>query len=146
MLVEEMVLAVKNLTPQYNFWFKRQSKIAELSEIVNRFNFPVGVEWQGVFKYKGPREDDEDDDPGHYSVVTKISVKEKKISLADPFRIYAGKDRQFTLLEFERRWWDINEVIDCKTGKKKQADDYHLMFVIVAKENNFPAKLGMQVG
>ena len=146
MLVEEMAASIKNLTPQYNFWFKKQSKTGELSEIVNRFNFPVGVEWQGDFKYKGPKEDDEDDDPGHYSVVTKISVSDKKIFLADPFRVYAGSDRQFTLLEFERRWWDINEIVDRATRKKKQMDDYHLMFLIVPQENDFPAKLRMRLG
>lgn len=146
MLVEEMALAVRTLTPEYSFWSKRKSQSNELSEIVNRYNFPVGVEWQGVFKYKGPREDDEDDDPGHYSVVTQISVSDKKILLADPFRIYAGKDRQFTLLEFERRWWDINETVDPVTRKKKQMDDYHMMFIIVPQENDFPARLGMRLG
>lgn len=146
MLVEEMAIAVNNLTPQYNFWFKRKSLSSELSEIVNRYNFPVGIEWQGVFMYKGPREDDEDDDPGHYSVVTQISVSEKRVLLADPFRIYAGTDREFTLLRFERRWWDINEVIDPVTRKKKQKDDYHMMFIIVPKENDFPARLGMRLG
>ena len=55
MLVEEMALAIKTLTPEYNFWSKRKSQTSELSEIVNRYNFPVGVEWQGVFKYKGLR-------------------------------------------------------------------------------------------
>lgn len=146
MLVEEMALAVNILTPEYSFWSKKKSQASELSEIVNRYNFPVGVEWQGVFKYKGPREDDEDDDPGHYSVVTKISVSDKKISLADPFRVYAGQDREFTLLKFERRWWDINEVVDPVTKKKKQVDDFHLMFLIVPRENDFPARLGMRLG
>jgi len=146
MLVEEMALAIKTLTPEYNFWSKRKSQTSELSEIVNRYNFPVGVEWQGVFKYKGLREDDEDDDPGHYSVVTQISVSDKKIFLADPFRVYAGRDREFTLLEFERRWWDINEIVDRATRKKKQMDDYHLMFIIVPKESDFPARLGMRLG
>lgn len=146
MLIEEMALAVKTLTPQYNFWFKRQATINELSEIVNKFRFPVGVEWQGLFQYKGGEDDDDDDDPGHYSVVTKISISEKEIYLADPFRVYAGKDRRFTLLQFERRWWDINEVINPVNHRKKQVDDYHVMFVITPVEDEFPEKFGMKHG
>ncbi len=45
MRVDEMAVAVQNLTPEYQFWFKRQSKIGELAKIVNQHRFPVGVEW-----------------------------------------------------------------------------------------------------
>ena len=145
MRVDEMAVAVQNLTPEYQFWFKRQSKMGELAKIVNQHHFPVGVEWQGIFEYDGPREEDEDDDPGHYGVITKINLKSRQVYLADPFRIYAGKDRKFTLLRFERRWWDINEVVNQTTGKKKKMDDYHMMFVIVPKEEDFPRKLGMHL-
>jgi len=47
-------------------------------------------------------------------------------------------------LEFERRWWDISTIIDAKTKKPCQIDDYHLMFVVTTKQQVFPEKLGMK--
>ena len=51
------------------FWRKRQSTINDLSNIVNKYHYPVAVEWQGVFY------EDEDEDSGHYAVITKVDKK-----------------------------------------------------------------------
>lgn len=142
--IEELSLAAGRLTADYQFWFKKYSTLAELSKIVNVFKYPVGVEWQGIFE--DSQEDGldiDDDDPGHYSVVTAISTHDNLIEIADPYPRYAGKDRQLSVLQFERRWWDINEVIDPRTKKHKEIDDYHAMFVITLQEVTFPKQLGM---
>ncbi len=153
MYIDELAKAVERSAPEYQFWHKHYSTIDELSRLVNEFNYPVGVAWQGVFDYDDDDDEEEeeegqgdDDDPGHYSVVTHISKQENVVQLSDPFKYYAGTDRKFTVLEFERRWWDINDAIDPVTGKKYQQDDYHTMFIITRKSEDFPAALGMVRG
>lgn len=144
--VEEMAAVAAKLTPKFDFWYKRNSTLTELSKIINTFYFPVGVEWQGLFDYEEEEEVNEaekDTDPGHYSIVTSISTRDNKVLLADPFKYYAGKDRKFTVIEFERRWWDINEIINPRSKKRTQIDDYHIMFLICPSETAFPEKLGM---
>jgi len=142
--LEQMAKATGKIFPEYQFWYKKYATIRELAEIINTYKYPVGVEWQGVFDY--PDEEvyeDEDDDPGHISVVTHVSTRENVIMIADPDQHYAGKDRRFTILQFDRRWWDIDEVVDPVTKKHHQVDDYHVMFVIVPQGETFPEKMGM---
>ncbi len=142
MTLEEMAVAIRAIMQDYVFCFKRHASIRDLALLVNTYKIPVGVEWQGIFDYETG--DDDDDDPGHYSVVTAINEKDKKILLADPDRHYAGKDREFRIIRFERRWWDINEVTNPITKKTKQIDDYHALFVIVDKKTEFPKELGLR--
>lgn len=147
--LEEMVLAVKTLNPDFLFWYKRNSTLTELSMVVNNFNYPVGVEWQGLFDHDESGEETEesetedDSDPGHYSIITSVSTYDNVILIADPYKYYTRKDRKFTVIEFERRWWDINEMINPKTKKHFEIDDYQAMFVICPKEVKFPQSLGM---
>lgn len=143
MTLEEMAIAIRAITQDYVFCFKRHASIKDLSLLVNTHKIPVGVEWQGIFDYE-TGDDDDDDDPGHYSVVTSINEKENKILIADPDRYYAGKDREFKIISFERRWWDINEVTNPVTKKTKQIDDYHALFVIVDKKTEFTKELGLK--
>jgi len=148
MTVEELALAAEKLVPDFQFWHKRHSTLKELSLLVNEFRIPVGVEWQGIFEFEDEAEDTEmdDEDPGHYSVVTRVNLADNLVYLADPYKSYAGKDRRLTVLEFERRWWDINETVDLKTRRRVQVDDYHMMFVVTRKEKNFPEQLKMSQG
>ena len=60
------------------FWQKMEAKINDLNVLVNKYHQPVGVEWQGVFY------EDEDEDSGHYSIVTEIDTKKGFLKLADP--------------------------------------------------------------
>jgi ABC-type bacteriocin/lantibiotic exporter with double-glycine peptidase domain len=137
MIVSEMRTAISILAPQLQFWYKSNSTLNDLSEIVNRFNFPVAVEWQGVFF------EDEDEDNGHYSAVTHIDTVNNMIMLSDPYKRFAGSDRRFHILEFEDRWWDENEVINPYTGNTQVIRDDHMLFIVTPKEAIFPEYLGM---
>jgi predicted double-glycine peptidase len=154
MFIEEMGLAVAKLSADIQFWYKRESTLRELSQLVTDCGYPVGVEWQGIFEgcyfededIDEDSEDDEDtsDDveTGHYSVVTGISTSENWLTLADPYH-NRGVDRQLSILEFERRWWDINEVTDPTTGKRHEQDDYHALFLVTPKNITLPADLDL---
>lgn len=142
--VEELAESTKKLAPKLSFWYKRYGTIGELSQIINTFKHPVGVEWQGVFDYDDEEiEEDEDDDPGHYGVITKINTHQNIVMIADPDKHYAGRDRRFTVLGFERRWWDINQTIDPFTKKDQEVDDYHMMFIVAPPKLTFPKTLNM---
>ena len=137
MIIPEMRSAIALLAPQLTFWYKPNSTLNDLSEIVNRFNFPVGVEWQGVFF------EEEDDDNGHYCVVTHIDTVNNIIMLADPYYRFAGVDRRFHILEFEDRWWDESEVVNPYSGNTQVIRDDHMLFTVTPKEAVFPEYIGM---
>lgn len=138
--VPEMAEAIHQLTPDLDFWYKKNSTLMELKQVVNVHKFPAGVEWQGVF------EEDEDDDDGHYSVATYIDSAHGTIHLADPYEVYAGRDRIFGLHLFEKRWWDVNEVTDIETGLINHIADDRTLFVVTPQYITFPADLGMEKG
>ena len=48
----------------FSFWRKADGKISDLDLIINKYKSPVAVEWQGIFY------EDEDDDNGHYCIIT----------------------------------------------------------------------------
>jgi len=145
MTIAEMGEFVSQFYPQLQFWFKSNATVSDLSQLINEYSIPVGVEWQGVFDYPDEESyDDEDDDPGHISIVTAIDTNDNYILIADPSQHYAGVDRKFSVLQFIRRWWDINEVIDPITNKRQEVDDYHCLFVITPKEDSSPEKLGLK--
>ena len=134
--IQELGTFIKDLYPQYQFWYKFHSTTAELSQIINELKYPVGVEWQGIFDYPDDEiNEDEDDDPGHLAVITGINTSKNYIYIADPDAHYAGKDRQFSILQFERRWWDINEI------KHQEIDDYHGLFLITPSTITLPDSL-----
>lgn len=112
---------------EFVFWKKAGAKLSDLETIVNKYHFPVGVEWQGVFY------EDEDEDNGHYSVVTGINLKKGYILLSDPYKRFAGLDRKFRIPDFAKRWWDVNGLVY----------DRKMMFVVTPKKELFPKKLGM---
>jgi hypothetical protein len=122
----------------YSFWRKNNSTIGDLDRVINKFQYPAGVEWQGMFyEY-------EDEDNGHYGIVTRIDKKTGTLRLSDPFFAFAGVDRKFTIKEFAKRWWDQNEVSVAGTTRKRTIFDYRVMFVITPKGETWPKKLGMK--
>jgi len=140
MLVPELATAVKKLTPQFQFWYKENSSLDDVRQIIERFRYPVGVEWQGVFyEYS-------DGDDGHYSVITHVDQINGVITIADPFGAYSGGDRVFHTEEFLDRWWEENEIQDPLTGVKNILRDERMSFIVTGREVTFPEGLGMQRG
>lgn len=142
MLVEEMARAVRKLAPEVEFWSKEKSTLGELGRVVNEYKHPAGVEWQGMFL---PEHQDEDE--GHYCVVTRVDLVNNVVAMADPYycRRYP-EDREFTVAQFGKRWWDINLVTDEESGRDKEVVDERVMFVVVLKGKNWPEELGMTRG
>lgn len=146
MTIHDMARAINILAPDLVFWYKTDVSISELARITEEFKYPVGVEWQGVFDGEDDFEDQysdddyEDDDEGHYSVVVHVSTKENLIRLIDP---YFGKDKEYSIREFENRWWDENVVVDPRTNRQKDEYDNHLVFLVTPKGVSFPEELGM---
>lgn len=140
MTVAELGLAVRLTAPALQFWYKDYASFQEMAELLTSYGVPVGVEWQGVF------EEYADDDDGHYAVVTHLNLVEDVILLADPFKKYAGRDREFRVSFFKDRWWDTNEIIDPQTGHGHYVKDERLMFVVVPQEASWPERLAMKRG
>jgi hypothetical protein len=146
MTLSEMANTINSLELPVQFWFKTDSNLKELGTIINDYQQPVGVEWQGVFDYDDDEiDEDGDDDPGHYSIVTYCSTYDNQILIADPDHHYAGSDRRFSVMQFERRWWDINSTRDPYTGAYQETEDYHALYVIVPKEEIWPTQLDMKL-
>ena len=138
MNVVDMGAAIKKLTPTVNFWYKEKATLREVQKIIHLYKTPVGVEWQGVFGSYS------DGDDGHYSIITCINRRNKMVTIADPFPKFAGSDRIFTFNEFQKRWWDFNEVKNPKTKKMKRVKDHHMLFVVTSKRRRFPKKFKLQ--
>lgn len=147
MTVVEMAEAVKVVAPQMALWYKTDSSISQLREIVGRYDYPVGINWQGIFEdgAGGDYEDEGgDEDEGHFSVVIDVDTQENFIRIADPYGRFAGNDRLFPIVEFEKRWWD--EDWEEMVGSKKKRYVYYnkMMFVIVPSLVTFPMEMGMR--
>lgn len=121
----------------FTFWKKEEATVGDLDKIVNKYKVPVGVEWQGVFY------EDEEGDNGHYCVITEVNKGKGYLKLADPYKKFAGLDRKFRISDFEKRWWDSNEVAIPYSKIKKLVYDRKLMFLITSKKETFPRSLGM---
>lgn len=123
---------------EFVFWKKTGGRISDLETIINKYKFPVGVEWQGVFY------EDEDEDNGHYGIITVVDKKAGYLRMADSFSKFVGVDRRFRIKDFEKRWWDQNEVRVSGTSKKRVITDHRMVFVITPKSAFWPKKLGMK--
>lgn len=122
----------------FTFWKKEEAKISDLDAIINKYNYPAAVEWQGVFY------EDEDEDNGHYCVITKIDRKSGTIRVLDPYPKFAGVDRKFKIKAFEKRWWDQNEIKVSGTSKRRTIKDTRMIFLITPKGETWPQKLGLK--
>ncbi len=143
MRVDQLANAVIKLAPDVQFWFKEHSKLSELMAIITEHQYPVGVEWQGIFDDDEEDDDDGDNDYGHYSVITHIDFEKQELIIVDPYKDFVSRDRIMSFSEFDERWWDYNEVINPATGSAQLVKDEHLMFIITPKDETFPETLGM---
>ncbi len=159
MRVDQIALAVRRLAPETVFYYKEHAAIDELVRVVQDYRHPAGVEWQGVFdddedehpagdqqKPEGvpANSETEDTDYGHYSLVTQAYRRKSQLIIADPYKDYFSQARIFGFDEFEKRWYDYNEVPDPVTGQPVLVEDYHMMFVVVRPNILFPRRLGMR--
>lgn len=119
-----------------SFWRKREATISDVASTVQKFSYPVGVEWQGDFY------ENEDEDKGHYTVVTGVNKGSGYLRISDPYFNhyfnYGEVDRRYDITEFVKKWWDTNKVSGRTTVDKK------MMFVITPKGDSWPKKLGMK--
>lgn len=129
---------------QFDFWRKQKATVNDLNLVLNKYHYPVGVEWQGVFY------ENEDEDSGHYGVVTKIDKKSGYMRIADPYFLnyfnYNGVDRKFRISDFVNKWWDTNEIKVAGRSKTRSVVDTHMMFIVTPKGEIWPKKLGMKKG
>ena len=143
MRVDQLDRAVRQLAPKSCFWYKDHSMIEELVRIVADYDYPVGIEWQGLFE-DTLEEETQDGDYGHYSVVTMADSKSRKLVIVDPYKDFRSQDRIFTFEFFISRWWDTNDFPDTLTGKDRLVEDRQMMFMITPEEVTFPRLLGMK--
>jgi hypothetical protein len=144
MRVEQLERAVGILAPQTSFWYKDHSTIAELVKIVDDYDYPVGVEWQGIFE-DTMEDETEDGDYGHYSVVTMVNPAIQKLVIADPYKDFRSQDRIFTFDFFYVQVVGY-ECPNPRTGKKRLVEDQQMMFVITPADITYPLLLDMKRG
>ena len=143
MRIDQLMRAVQQLAPQTRFWYKDHSEIKEMVQIVDDYDYPVGIEWQGLFE-DTLEDETQDSDYGHYSVVTLTDAKNRNLVIVDPYKDFRSQDRIFTFEFFMSRWWDVNNISDPLTGKDRLVEDRQMMFIITPEEATFPRLLGMK--
>lgn len=131
--VKDLAGAVRALGKgEYVFWRKTNASVSLLETIIEKYKYPIGIEWQGVFY------EFEDEDNGHYSIITSINSKTNILRIADSFDEFAGIDRKFPIKFFVKRWWDSNVI------KGRTLVDRRVAFVIVPKGETWPKEIGMR--
>ena len=138
--VDQLAKAVQQLVPIARLWYKEKSNLEDLIYVLEQAKYPAGVEWQGLFEDM----DDDDDDYGHYSIISNIDKAKDELIIVDPYKDYVDQNRIIRISTFLERWWDFNEVKDPVTGEKVFRKDEQLFFVVVPLAVTFPTELGMQ--
>ena len=138
--VDQLARAVQQLVPIARLWYKEKASLDDLVFVLEEAKYPLGVEWQGLFEDM----DDDDDDYGHYSIVSHIDKARGELIIVDPYKDYVDQNRIIRISTFLERWWDFNEVKDPQTGEKTFRKDEQLFFVVAPLAVSFPAELGMQ--
>jgi ABC-type bacteriocin/lantibiotic exporter with double-glycine peptidase domain len=138
--VDQLAKAVHHLAPGARLWYKEKATLEDLEYVLDVCKFPVGVEWQGLFDDV----DDDDEDYGHYSIISHIDKVKDELIVVDPYKDFVDQSRIVRMSVFLNRWWDFNEVKDPQTGKKEFKKDEQLFFVVTPRDVSFPAVLGMQ--
>ena len=138
--VDQLAKAVNQFAPDARLWYKEHASPEDLEYVLDVCKFPVAVEWQGLFG----DEDENDDDYGHYSIISYIDRGKDELIIVDPYKDFVDQSRIVSMSLFLTRWWDFNEVRDPQTGEKTFRKDECLFFVVAPKSVEFPVELGMQ--
>jgi ABC-type bacteriocin/lantibiotic exporter with double-glycine peptidase domain len=138
--VDQLAKAVQQIAPIAKLWYKEKASPDNLEYVLDICKFPVGVEWQGLFDDM----DDDDEDYGHYSIISHIDKVKDEIIIVDPYKDFVDQNRIVKMSLFLNRWWDYNEVKDPQTGEKSFKKDEQLFFVVTPLSVTFPDDLGMQ--
>ena len=138
--VDQLAKAVYKLAPGAKLWYREKASPEDLEYVLDVCKFPVGVEWQGLFDDV----DDDDEDYGHYSIISHIDKAKDELIVVDPYKDFVDQSRIVKMSVFLNRWWDFNEVKDPQTGKKVFKKDEQLFFVVAPLDVSFPAELQMQ--
>lgn len=138
--VDQLAKAVDKLAAGAKLWYREKASPEDLEYVLDVCKFPVGVEWQGLFDDV----DDDDEDYGHYSIISHIDKAKDELIVVDPYKDFVDQSRIVKMSVFLNRWWDFNEVKDPQTGKKVFKKDEQLFFVVAPLDVSFPAELQMQ--
>jgi len=141
--IDQLALAVNKLAPLVKLWYKDHGEIDDLIKLTEQYQCPVGIEWQGLFDRGSTRQPDEDGDFGHYSIVTYVDVKKKRLTIVDPYKDFPH-NRYIKIEQFLPRWWDINVIAGAHNGKKTSVKDRRMFFIITPRTATFPLRLKMK--
>lgn len=138
--IDQLALATRNIAPHLRMWAKRDATFEDIDTLINKLGLPVGVEWQDV-----GANDQWDDDNGHYSVIIGIDMENRTLTIRNPNDCDEVDDKEYTFEIFDKAWFDTNEVgPDAPEEAQDWMDDYHVLFVVAAKDYIFPEHLTLK--
>lgn len=143
---DQMAKAIRLLAPNLNIWFKQNANRRDLDVLINKYELPVVVDWQGLFydTVKEERQKNPDGERGHYSIVVDINPEMDEITIADPYSDYVNSPRKFSYRWFKKRWWDVDHIIDRKTKEIDSIYTKKLILLAVPKELELPGSLKLE--
>ena len=143
---DQIYKAVKFLAPNLSFWFKQNANSRDLDLLINKYELPVVVNWQGLF-YDTVKEEklgNPDGDRGHYSIAVDFKSNRDQITIADPYSDYVNIPRVFSYRWFKKRWWDVDHISDRKTKKINSIYTKKLILVLAPKDLVLPENLHLE--
>ena len=144
--VRDLGKACLALAPQAQFWYKNHSNLDDVAFLLES-GFAVGVEWQGMFHETEEEEAASDmttEDFGHYSIISHYDQYLQELIIVDPYQDFAHQDRIFPVEFFVKRWWDLNDVRDTRTGLWSTFKSEHLLFFVTPKSTYLPREYGFR--
>lgn len=128
--IDQLANAIDQLYPDLILLAKYNASVSDVRDIIDSFRMPVGVEWQGMFLDSRVGYFEE----GHYSLISGVNFRDQTLTLIDPEPRSALENGTLLIKEFERRWWDDNEVSrKDQTNAVETIRNKRLLFVIVPK-------------
>jgi hypothetical protein len=138
--IDQMGKAIKKLKLPVSLWYKTHCTVSDIRTLLDTYNYPVGVEWQGLFS---DEEEEPNDDSGHYSVVARVDTARSALIIVDPYKDFATQDRIIKIDTFLKRWWDENQVPRVGSKKAHTIRDERLLFIVTKSDVTPPDSLGL---